>query len=114
MPVPGGLGLNAADLRGRTACYQSSGNDALEAAVNGLCPPPEAFHGRRTVGTISNPVGEHLSERRRAEFFPLSIGDGESFSVLAIVDPTPLSADRRSPLAILQPSRWMKHSNCTI
>lgn len=90
------LGVAGADLLGRVTHYQSSTEnpeDAAQAVVNSLCPSPEAFQGRRTIGILSTPVGKQPHQQRRAEFLPLSTNDGETFCVLAVVDAVAWSGD---------------------
>lgn len=86
------VGTPADDLIGRYCRWQSSHCDTVGAAVDSLCPPPEAFHGRRTRGSVSKFCGDGQLVRRGADFLPLPGADGNWIGVLVIVDPTDLPA----------------------
>lgn len=82
-------GLPGQALLGQECRYQSS----LEATGPGpiaaaLCPPPEAFHGRRMHGDIVLPAGPAAETKpavqRSVEFIPLGEGAAAA-GVLAIV-----------------------------
>src|SRR5205814_129453 len=61
--------------------------------ADAICPPPEAFDGRKAAGTIVKPASSGLLERRRAEFIPLA-GEGNSpAAVLVIIDRENLPSD---------------------
>jgi DNA-binding NtrC family response regulator len=79
------LGVDGSDLIGRVCRYQSGDSDPLAAAADSLCPPPEVFHGKRTIAALSIQDTSGASKRRRAEFIPLSDDDGSVVGVLALV-----------------------------
>ena len=82
-------GLAGEELLGRECRYHSSPElEGAAAIAAALCPPPEAFHGRRMRGNIILPAsssGDSGSQGRRAvEFVPLGEGLASS-AVLAMV-----------------------------
>jgi transcriptional regulator with PAS, ATPase and Fis domain len=91
------LGIAAAELQGRFCRFQSAATDPLEAAADGLSPPPEAFHGKRVVGVLSKYSADGSSQRRRVEFLPLLADADEVFGVIGLVDRTDLAGDESTP-----------------
>jgi DNA-binding NtrC family response regulator len=90
------VGIAVADLVGKRASYQATADLSPEAAVNRLCPPPDAFAGSRVRGLVY--AADKVATRRRwAEFLPLVKEGG--FVVLAVIDrddasdEAPLSTD---------------------
>ncbi len=79
-------------LIGRQCRWQSNNSDPLAAAADALCPPPEAFQGKRTAGYVCKPSSDGRS-RRTAEFVPLRGDSGNWIGVLAIVASTDLPPD---------------------
>ena len=78
------LGVAAEELVGQTVGYHSSpAASPLPLKLAGLCPPPEAFLGRRTSGMIAA-LTEGASARREAEFLPLADEAGSCCGVLAV------------------------------
>ena len=78
------LSAAAEELVGQTVDYHSSpAAEALSLKVAGLCPPPEAFAGRRTSSTIAA-LADGAERRRRAEFLPLADDRGGCSGVLVI------------------------------
>ncbi len=93
------LGVEASDLQGRVCRYQSGDADALAAAADALCPPPEAFHGKRTGGLLTICLSDGNRCRRRAEFIPL-LEDSESVvAVLVLVDRSELPENAEADAA---------------
>ena len=78
------LKIDAADVLGQTANYQSTGSTPSSQIANNLCPPPEAFRGTRTTAMIPGALSQ-TDMSYRAEYIPLSTADEQSFSVLAVV-----------------------------
>lgn len=79
-------------LQGAVAVYQSPASPSgPESVAAGLCPPPDVFAGKETTAVVGCLVGGKL-RRRRARFVPLS-ADGETMSVLALVDPRDLAEE---------------------
>lgn len=80
------LGATADELLGTTCNYHCSpevnGAAALAAA---LCPPPEAFVGRRVSASIVLPLAELNDARRGVEFVPLAGERVAPAGVLAFV-----------------------------
>ena len=78
------LGVAAEELAGQTVGYHSSpAADTNSLQVAGLCPPPEAFAGHRTSGTIAA-LRDGAAARRQAEFLPLADDRGGWSGVLAV------------------------------
>ncbi len=91
------LGVAAEELAGQMVDYHSSpAADSLPLKLAGLAPPPEAFAGRRTSGTIAAIRGG-VAGSRRAEFLPLADEAGGWSGVLAIGEPTDLPPDDDQP-----------------
>jgi len=83
-------GLTSEDLLGQECRYHSSAESSGPAAIAAaLCPPPDAYLGRRTSANITLPKHEGESPdaaiERRAEFVPLGDGGGSARGVLTIV-----------------------------
>jgi DNA-binding NtrC family response regulator len=78
------VGLPVEDLLGKCASYQATAGLSPEAAVNRLCPPPDAFDGSRVRGLVYAANNDSM-RRRWADFLPLAHEDG--FVVLAVADP---------------------------
>ena len=57
-----------------------------QALAAALCPPPEAFVGRRMSAVITPPPQVFSFQERRAEFIPFSGGGEPGAAVLALVD----------------------------
>jgi transcriptional regulator with PAS, ATPase and Fis domain len=84
------LELPAEEILGRACVYASSADaiaDPFVARLAGLCPPPEAFAGVRSVGLISCTTNDGRLNRRRAEFIPLAVDTESTAAVLAIAEP---------------------------
>src|SRR4051794_28578327 len=82
------LGLDADELIGRTCSYTSSGDQAVDAACAGLCPPPEAFTGEATDGAVSRLAnGDRAFERRRARFVTIAGSEANQALLLVLVQP---------------------------
>jgi DNA-binding NtrC family response regulator len=79
-------GIPADDLLGRQCCWQSGNSDPLAAAADALCPPPEAFHGRRVAGSVAKRQSDGPPIQYCADFLPLRGDDENWIGVLAIVD----------------------------
>ena len=79
-------GVPLDELIGKTASYTTVAKPDT-AAVDGLCPPPEVFVGSRQSGWIYAPSNDEL-RRRRADFFPLSRGNGNVPSPVIVVGDT--------------------------
>ncbi len=91
------LGVKLADLLGRRVDYVAGDPTAGAPGVAaGLCPPPEAFHGRQTVGHVSCLARSGRLVHRRARFLPLGQGESECEGIVAFVDPTDLHAREMS------------------
>jgi transcriptional regulator with PAS, ATPase and Fis domain len=84
------IGLPPSDLVGQRASYHSSPESSPDAAVNRICPPPEAFAGNRTRGLVYA-ADDNSMRRRWADFLPLATDDG--FVVLAILSATDAGDD---------------------
>jgi DNA-binding NtrC family response regulator len=90
------LEVVAGDVLGRVCRYQSGDANPPAALVDSLCPPPEAFHGQKSTGTICRQTVAGRLEQRRADFIPLA-GEGERWvGVLVIVRDGALSTDDQS------------------
>jgi transcriptional regulator with PAS, ATPase and Fis domain len=87
------IGHSLDEFVGKRASYQVTSELSPEAAVNRLCPPPDAFAGARVRGFVY--AADNNSMRRRwAEFLPLAQEDG--FLVLAVIDPDDAPEDAAS------------------
>jgi DNA-binding NtrC family response regulator len=71
-------------LIGKTAAYSATAGDGDQAAVNRLCPPPDAFTGRRIDGFVYAFSPNNQTVRRRALFLPLN-GSVDASSVPVLV-----------------------------
>lgn len=99
-------GLTSEELLSQESRYHSSAEASGPAAIAAaLCPPPDAFLGRRITASIMLPKGGGESAEaaieRRAEFVPLGGGGGSVRGVLTIVstaaaEPGELDADATS------------------
>ncbi|MHB8901274.1 MAG: AAA-type ATPase lid domain-containing protein [Thermoguttaceae bacterium] len=87
------LGAVAEELPGRRCVYHSAPEAVgAEHLASALCPPPEAFSGKRCAGLIGRRDDQGHWRRRRAVFQPL--GDAaELIGVVAIVDDLDLPED---------------------
>jgi len=90
-------GLAADELLGQECRYHSSPDASGPAAIAAaLCPPPEAFFGRRITASITLPKREGESPQaaieRWAEFVPLGLQHGAARGVFVIVS-TPAAAE---------------------
>jgi hypothetical protein len=90
-------------LIGRTAAYTSTAADEGQTAVDRLCPPPDAFAGRRLEGVVYA-VSNGQLRRRGAVFFPLD-GGASSVPVLMLAASSDCDADDAPPPAIATPAR---------
>ncbi len=77
-------------LMGRQCRWQSHNTDPLAAAADALCPPPEAFQGRRTAGRVSKSSSDGRLWHRSAEFVPLRGQSDNWIGVLVVVDSSDL------------------------
>jgi hypothetical protein len=87
-------------LIGRTAAYCATASDGDQAAVDLLCPPPDAFTGCRSDGFVYalSPINQTL--RRRALFLPLSgRDDASSVPVLVLAASADIESDAATPPA---------------
>jgi DNA-binding NtrC family response regulator len=98
-------GRAADQLQGARCRYHSPEPGSDEAVAAGLCPPPSAWSGRETMGTVGCVSADGRLRRRRARFLPL--GNEESpGGVIVVVDLRDLSeaeieaADRQAPEAM--------------
>ncbi len=90
------VGFPPNDLVGKRASYHVSPESSPDAAVNRICPPPEAFAGNRTRGVVY--AAENNSMRRRwAEFVPLASDNG--FVVLAVLGAADAADDEMTAVA---------------
>ncbi|MFO0898420.1 MAG: helix-turn-helix domain-containing protein [Pirellulales bacterium] len=79
------LGVPIETLLGAVCSFHTPAeDDPLAALAAGLCPPPAAWLGQCTRGTISRPSGD-ASVRRSATFVPLSRGEGRGRPALLVV-----------------------------
>ena len=80
------LGRSIDEMLGRRCVYHSSpdvtGPDAVAAA---LCPPPAAFTGELTAGTVARGDAE-ASARRRARFVPVGETPDDLVALVVLVD----------------------------
>jgi DNA-binding NtrC family response regulator len=84
-------------LIGRTAAYTSAAADSDQAAVDRLCPPPDAFAGHRMDGIVYAVIN-HQTRRRGAQFLPLDgRRDAPTASVLVLATPTDIESGGASP-----------------
>ena len=90
--------IEATELLGQTANYQSTGPTPSSQIANNLCPPPEAFRGTRTMAMILGALSQ-TDLSYRAEYIPLSTADDQSFAVLAVIAPEPQPAETLSDSA---------------
>ncbi len=90
------IGFPPPDLVGKRASYHVSSESSPEAAVNRICPPPEAFAGNR-IRSLVYAADDHSMRRRWADFLPLAVGDG--FVVLAILGAADAGDDEATALA---------------
>jgi len=65
-----------------------------EITVASLAPPPEVLHGQRSQTILAVDAVQEI-RHRRAEFFPLALGNGE-FGTLVLVDAVDLSPEETS------------------
>jgi DNA-binding NtrC family response regulator len=75
-------------LLGTTCAYHSQLDAGSDVPVSArLCPPPQAFHGERTVARIDFPhVQKDQVDARHVEFIPIWGKDSTVIGVMAIVD----------------------------
>src|SRR4051794_28370553 len=67
------LGIDAQQLHGRRCDYHAAADDPLAAVTAGLCPPPEAFAGQITDGSLSRLASDQKTfERRRVRFVQIA------------------------------------------
>lgn len=98
------LGTEIEPLLGQPCEYHAQfpeGDPRL--VVSGLCPPPEAFRGRRLTGVVGcrNAAGQYV--RRRAEFLPLPLAASLLGGVLGVLAPNDLT--ETAPVDD-EPARW--------
>ena len=94
------LSVPAEELLGKTCVFCSSAeaiDEPIAARLAGLCPPPEAFAGVRSVGQISTTSGDGKLNRRRAEFIPLADSAEAIAAVLVVAEPNNLPKDAAVP-----------------
>jgi DNA-binding NtrC family response regulator len=81
-------GVAAAELVGRRCNYHSpDAGEEPSALAAALCPPPEAFAGKRLAAFIAPLGSRNGSDRRRAEFLPLRSGGDQIIGVVVAVQP---------------------------
>lgn len=93
-------GWPATDVLGKTCHYASHDADAgVDALINSLCPPPEAFAGDETnvAAYVVQQNGPPLP--RLLHFFPLQNGNGNISGLLGLITtiPQPHSSPAGSP-----------------
>jgi transcriptional regulator with PAS, ATPase and Fis domain len=98
------VGRSLDDLIGRTASFASAaGNESM--AIDLLCPPPEAFAGRRMTGAVFVDANGVL-RRRRAEFVPLEeVQAPSTTAVLVLCASTDEDAAPDTSSEIVTPAR---------
>src|SRR5687768_3655923 len=79
------------ELIGQTASYTSATRDGDPASIDRLCPPPEAFAGRRLSGAIHAVSSDGSLRSRRASFHPLN--GSQAGGVLVLAEGTDNAAD---------------------
>jgi hypothetical protein len=85
-------------LIGRAAAYSAAAGDGDQAAVDRLCPPPDAFTGCRRDGFVYAVSPNSQTRRRRALFLPLSGGDDAlSVPVLVLAASADIESDATTP-----------------
>jgi transcriptional regulator with PAS, ATPase and Fis domain len=95
------VGLPAEQFLGRPCHYHAGGQDALEAACAGLCPPPEAFVGASETALVFRPATEDRpAEQRRARCLPLPSADGGDPWLLVVVDPPASEGAAAAPAVV--------------
>jgi two-component system response regulator AtoC len=79
------LGAPIESLLGAACNYQTpAGDDPQAALVAGLCPPPAAWLGQCTRGTIARATADSPA-RRSATFVPLPRGEGRGAPALLVI-----------------------------
>jgi transcriptional regulator of acetoin/glycerol metabolism len=83
------LGIEAELLIGKQCDYRAAGGDnALAAACAALCPPPEAFTGQATDGSVSRlATADRRFDRRAARFVRIAGPKADAGLLLVIVGP---------------------------
>ena len=78
----------ADEMQGLRCRYHSSPEvTGPEAVAAGLCPPPDAWGGGETSGTVASPAADGRLRRRRARFIPLAGRPSQATGLLVLVDP---------------------------
>src|SRR5439155_23204693 len=80
------LGVDPGQLHGRRCDCHAASDDPLSAVTAGLCPPPEAFSGQVTDGSISRLAsGQQTFERRRVRFVQIAGSAADEGLLLVVV-----------------------------
>src|SRR5262245_18456950 len=79
-------GVEADKLVGLRCDYHTGGDGPLTSVAAALCPPPEAFAGSVSNGSVGRPaLAERTAEQRPAWFMPLARKSGEDGGLLLVI-----------------------------
>jgi transcriptional regulator of acetoin/glycerol metabolism len=82
------LGIEPNQLVGRRCDYRATGDDAIAAVCAAICPPPEAFAGQITDGSVSRlAAGDHAFDRRTARFVHVAGAGPDEQLLIVLVRP---------------------------